>query len=208
MSEWRMKGEYLKNCNCAPTCSCDTTGDPLPHAYCEGLLGMRILEGRCDGIDLSGLNWVGVVHFPGAMHQGNGDWELYIDERASGPQRDALRQILTGKAGGTLFEIIAAVAPRHVGTHFVPIDWRFDKRQRQARLSIPGFIETVTEPLRIIPTGEEQRVIVRLPNGFEYKEMEVARATILRSSSRIRFEWQGTHSSLAHVEHTHAGLIA
>lgn len=208
MPSWKMKGEYLKNCNCFATCSCDTTGNPSPHAYCEGLVGMKIAEGHFDRVDLGGLKWVGVVHFPGAMHQGNGDWELYIDEKASKPQRDALQQILTGKAGGPLFEIVAAVAPKHAGTHFVSIEWQFNKERRRAQISIPGFVETTTEPLKIIPTGEDQRVIVKMPNGFEYKEMEVAQATTLKSTGAIKFNWKGTHSSLAHVEQTDKGLVA
>jgi hypothetical protein len=24
--EWKMKGEYMKNCNCIATCPCDTVG--------------------------------------------------------------------------------------------------------------------------------------------------------------------------------------
>ena len=208
MPTWKMKGEYLKNCNCIQSCPCDTNGNPAPHPYCEGIVGMNIQEGTFDGLDLAGLKWVAVVHFPGAMHQGNGDAELYIDEKATAPQRDVLQQILSGKAGGPLFEVLAAVCPNFKGVHYVPIEWRFNKEGRQARLSVPGFIETMTEPLKIIPTGEEQRVIVQMPNGFEYKEMEVAQAVTLKATGAIKFEWKGTHSSLAHVEHTDKGLVA
>jgi len=208
MAQWRMKGQYLKNCNCLASCPCDTIGTPAPNQFCEGMGGMHIQEGHFDDVDLSGLTWVGVVHFPGAMHEGNGDWEIYIDERASAPQRAALEQILTGKAGGPFFSIVAVVAPNHKGTHFVPIEWTFDKARRRARVAIPGYFETTTAPLTVIPTGEEQRVIVQMPNGFEYKEMEVAQAVTLQSSGAIKFNWQKTHSSLAEVEHTHEGLMA
>jgi len=30
MPAWRMKGEYVKNCNCLQSCPCDTTGNPAP----------------------------------------------------------------------------------------------------------------------------------------------------------------------------------
>lgn len=208
MPSWRMNGEYLKNCNCVPSCPCDTTSNPAPHAYCEGLVGMNIREGKFDGVDLTGVKWIAVVHWPGAIHEGNGDVEVYVDEEALPPQRDALLEILSGKAGGTFFEIVAAVAPNFKGVHFVPINWQFDKEKRLARVSVPGFIETSSQPLKIIPTGEEQRVIVRMPNGFEYKEMEVAQAVTLKSTGAIKFEWRGTHSSLAHVQQTDKGLLA
>jgi hypothetical protein len=38
--------------------------------------------------------------------------------------------------------------------------------------------------------------------------MEVAQTAVLRSHGAIRFDWQGTHSSLAEVTHTHQGLQA
>jgi len=208
MPTWKMKGEYLKNCNCIQSCPCDTNGNPAPHKNCEGMVGMNVQEGTFEGVDLKGVKWVATVHWPGAIHQGNGDVEVFIDEKASQPQRDALLQILSGKAGGTLFEIVAAVCPNFKGVHFAPIDWRFNKEKRQARVSIPGFFETTSEPLKIIPTGDEQRVIVRMPNGFEYKEMEVAQAVTLKATGAIKFDWKGTHSSLAHVEQTNKGLVA
>ncbi len=169
---------------------------------------MNIQDGKFEAVDLKGVKWVATVHWPGAIHQGNGDVEVFIDEKASQPQRDAMLQILSGKAGGAFFEIVAATAPNFKGVRFVPINWMFDKDKRQAHLSIPGFIETTTEPLKIIPTGEEQRVIVKMPNGFEYKEMEVAQAVTLKATGAIKFQWKGTHSSLAYVEQTNKGLVA
>lgn len=107
------------------------------------------------------------------------------------------------------FDGVDLKAVKWVATvHFAPIDWRFNKETRQARVSIPGFFETTSEPLKIIPSGEEQRVIVRMPNGFEYKEMEVAQAVTLTATGAIKFDWKGTHSSLAHVEQTNNGLVA
>ncbi len=208
MATWTLKGEYLKNCNCLPSCPCDTIGDPAPNSYCEGLVGMNIREGHFDAVDLGGLKYAEAFHFPGAMHQGNGDRILYIDQTASPAERDALQQILTGKAGGVLYEIVASVLPNLKGIHFVPIEWQFDMAKRVARISVPGYGETTTAPLKIIPTGEDQRVIVRMPNGFEYKEMEVAQAVILKSTGGIQFDWKRTHSSLAHVERTDKGLVA
>lgn len=208
MPNWKLKGEWLKSCNCIASCPCDMAGNPAPHNFCEGLVGMNIQDGHFENVDLTGLKWAGTVHFPGAMHEGNGHAEMYVDERASQEQRDGLLEILAGKAGGALFEILAAVCPNFEGVHFVPIDWEFNKEQRRARLSIPGYIETESAPLTVIPTGEEQRVIVKMPNGFEYKEMEVAQTVTLKSTGAIKFDWKGTNSNLAHVEQTPAGLVA
>ena len=208
MTSWKMKGQYIKNCNCLATCPCDTIGVPAPHKFCEGVAAMNIQDGHFDGVSLNGLKWAAVVHWPGALHEGNGTLEAFVDQRANEAQRNALIQILTGQVGGTLFEILASVVSKIEGPHFVNIEFQFDKAKRRARVSVPGFFETTSEPLAVPPTGEEQRVIVRMPGGFEYKEMEVAYAGTLKSTGGIKFDWQRTHSSLAEVEHTEKGLVA
>lgn len=205
---WRMKGQYLKNCNCVASCPCDTVGVPVPGPGCEAVVGMHITEGNFDGVPLDGLNWAAVAYFPGALHEGNGSIEAFIDERANEAQRNALGQILTGQAGGTFFEIIASIVSTMHGPHFVPIQLEFDKAKRRARLAVDGFFETTSIPLSVPATGEEQRVVVKLPDGFEYKEMEVAYAGTLKATGAIKFDHAMTHSSLADVEHTDKGLVA
>ena len=206
MPNWRMKGNYLKNCNCVPSCPCDTYGYPAPHEFCEGVVGMEITEGNFDSTDLSGAKWAAVVHWPKALHDGNGTAEIFID--ASEEQREAVGQILSGEVGGPFFEIIQQIVTTFHGPHFTSIDFEFDKDGRRARLSIPDFIETTTEPLKVPATDDEQRVIVTMPNGFEYHEMEVAQTGTLKSTGEIKFDWSGTHSSLAEVDHTPEGVAA
>ena len=106
-----------------------------------------------------------------------------------------------------MFENLSQLVTTIHGPHFVQINWEFDKEKRTARVSIPGFLETESQPLTVPLTGDQQRVIVRMPAGFEDKEMEVASARSLSSTGAIRFDWQGTHSSLAMVEHTDKGLV-
>ena len=208
MADWKMKGQYLKNCNCLPSCPCDTIGVPAPNNFCEGVVGMNIQEGHFDNVDLRGVKWAAIVHWPGALHEGNGTAEIFVDESATEAQRNALLTILSGKAGGTLFEILSQIVTTVHGPYFVKIGWEFDKEKRRARLVLPGFLETTTEPLTVPATGEEQRVIVRMPGGFEYKEMEVAQAVTLKGTGAIKYDWQKTHSSLAEVEHTPVGLAS
>ncbi|WP_136418566.1 DUF1326 domain-containing protein [Herbaspirillum sp. ST 5-3] len=208
MSTWKMKGEYLKNCNCLATCPCDTEGFPSPHKYCEGIVGMHITEGNFGDVRLDGLYWAGIAHWPGALHEGNGRLQPLIDERANEEQRAAMLEILSGKNGGPLFEILAAVCPTVYPPQFVPFTWEFDKDGRHARLTAGKLLKASSEPLTVPATGEQQRVRVVMPDGFEYREMEVARSTELEASGEISFSYKNTHSSLAQVEHTQAGLAA
>ena len=206
--EWKMKGNYLKNCNCNPSCSCDTTGIPSPQEGCEGMAGMEITEGYFGGVRLDGLRWVALYDWPGALHEGKGVLHPILDERATADQRNALLTILSGQAGNVWFEFLASTVGTLHEPKFLPIQFEFDKKKRRARVVIPGFLETVSEPLNIPETDKHQQVIVKMPNGMEYKEFEVAQAKILKGTGAIKFDYQNTHSSLAEVEHTDTGLIA
>lgn len=207
-TEWRMKGHYVKNCNCIASCPCDTAGVPYPGPGCEGMAGMHIVEGRFGSVKLDGLNWVAIYRWPGALHEGNGTLQPLVDEKATEEQRTALLTILSGQSGGTFFEILASIVTMLLEPQFVPITFEFDRKKRQARVVVPGFLETVSEPLRVPANDKDQRVTVRMPEGFEYREMEVASTKVLKGTGKIKFSFSGTHSSLADVDHTQDGLVA
>src|SRR5215470_6475746 len=205
---WRMKGQYIKNCNCIATCPCDTVGFPYPEKGCEGMAGMYIREGNFGNVKLDGLSWVVTYAWPGALHEGNGTVQPFIDRDASEDQRFALLTILSGKAGNAWFEVLASVVTTVHDPQFVPITWEFDKRRRKARVNIPGLLETESVPLTIPATEDEQEVIVRMPKGMEYKEFFVAQSKVLKGTGLLKFDYKGRHSSLADVDHTHEGLQA
>jgi len=124
--KWRMKGQYIKNCNCIATCPCDTVGVPYPHKGCEGMGGMHIVEGHFGKTRLSGLNWIRTMWWPGPVHEGNGHLQLFVDQKATQAQRDALLQILSGKGGNPWFEILASVVTKVYEPQFVsgwPRSW-------------------------------------------------------------------------------------
>ncbi|HLK85635.1 MAG TPA: DUF1326 domain-containing protein [Candidatus Binataceae bacterium] len=205
--EWLMKGRYLKNCNCIPACPCDTIGIPAPYKGCEGMGGMLIEQGDFAGVALDGLSWVAVGRWPGALHEGGGEAALFIDERASAEQRNALLTILSGKAGNAWFEFLASTFSTFHEPQFVPIEFEFDKASRRARVVVAGALETVSGPLILPNTGQEHRVTIRMPDGREYLEMEVAQAMLLKGTGAIRFEHRNTHSTMAEVVHTQDGIV-
>ena len=205
---WRMKGQYIKNCNCIATCPCDTIGFPYPHKGCEGMAGMYITQGNFGDIKLDGLSWVVAYSWPGALHEGNGSVQPFINQIASEEQRTALLTILSGKAGDAWFEILASIVTTVHEPQFLPITWKFDKSRRRARVSVSGFLETESAPLTVPATNDEQEVIVRMPNGMEYKEFYVAQSTVLKGTGPVKFDYKNTHSSLAEVDHTNKGLQA
>ena len=207
-ANWSLEGEWMKNCNCAFGCPCDFNARPT-NGECKGMLGMRILRGHFGETRLDGLGFMVMVHFPGPLHEGNGQAQPLIDERASPEQREALFAILSGRhsAEGTLFQIVPLIVTRFHEPVFAPFEWEFDQPGRTARLRVPGVLETEVEPIRNPVTGAPHRIQVVMPEGFEHREAEVASANI-RSDGAIKFTTQGSHSSLAHVTHTPDGVAA
>jgi hypothetical protein len=207
-TEWRLKGDWIKNCNCAFGCPCDFNARPT-HGNCQGLAGMRIGRGYFGSTQLDGLSFFVVVDFPGPLHEGNGTLQTIIDERSTADQRDALFQILSGKqsAEGTLFHIFSLIVAKTLDPIFAPIDVEFDMDGRKARVSIPGVLETENEPIRNPVTGASHRIRIMMPEGFEHRSAEVCSARIA-STGGIKFEVPQGHGSLATVVQTPQGVAA
>ena len=208
MADWRLEGEWIKNCNCAFGCPCDFNARPT-NGECKGLVGMRITKGHFKEVKLDGLSFFVVVHFPGPLHEGNGQAQPIIEERASAAQREALFNIMSGKNSteGTLFNIFSLIVSKMHDPLFAPVTFKFDKAARTARLSIPGVLETDVEPIKNPVTGAAHHIKVVMPQGFEHREGEIASANI-RSSGAIKFETKGSHSTLAKVVQTPQGVTA
>ncbi len=93
----------------------------------------------------SGLTVVRVTIFPGPglMASGNHKMALYIDERATDEQYDALEQIFTGKAGGPLGRLQVLVT-QFLGTKRVPITYMIDGPIHS--VAIPNILDVAVEP--------------------------------------------------------------
>jgi hypothetical protein len=204
-TEWKMDGPYLKSCNCDPGCPCDFNQHPT-HGHCEGIAVMKVDSGRFGDVDLSGLCWGAAYHWPGALHEGNGDIQPFVDERASETQRDAILQIISGQHGGTFFQVLAVVAPNVKEPQFCAIDFEADLDARSARVRFGDLVEGETETLRGIDPPDPYRILVKIPGGMEYRnesgEADIALTKRLVSSGDISFEISGGHSSLAYVQHS------
>jgi len=207
-SDWHLEGEWMKNCSCAFGCPCDFNALPT-EGYCKGMVGMRITKGHFEKTKLDGVIFAVTVDFPGALHEGNGQMQPIIDERATAEQREALFNIMSGKfsAEGTLFHIFSLIVTKIHDPLFVPITFSFDKDGRVARLLAKGVLETEVEPIKNPVTGAPHRIQVVMPEGFEHRAAEVASANI-RSTGALKFDTQGSHSSLATVVQTPEGVAA
>ena len=205
MIKRRLKGKWLKNCNCAPGCPCDFWAPPTHHK-CEGMLGMQVDDGFYGKTSMRGVTFLAQYHWPGPLHEGNGTVLPILDERSSPAQREAVLQILSGKAGNAWFEVVASLVSRVLPPKVATIDFKVDVKRRRAQVVVPGLLETKAEPIKNLATGGAYVIDVSLPQGMEYKIAAVCQATVNRGFGPIQYDWPGSHSSLAHVEHTQAGL--
>jgi hypothetical protein len=205
---WKMKGQWLKSCNCDYGCPCDFNSLPSKTS-CEGMLAMKIEEGYFKDVNLDGVVWAGTYAWPGALHEGNGTFLPVVDEKATDEQRNAILTILSGQeqVDGTFFQIVSMIVTKVIEPKFLPIEFEFNQEKRTARVAIPGVLETVTNPIKNPITGAEHRIQTVMPEGFEYHMAETASADVNKGLGEIQFDWPMGHSALCHVEHTSNGVV-
>ncbi len=207
-TEWRLRGDWIKNCSCAFGCPCDFNARPS-YGDCNAIVGMRIAQGRFGDVSLDGLVFVGGLSFPGALHEGNGTLQPVVDERADSRQREALLAILSGQHSDedTLLHIFSLIVSRVLDPIFAPITFEFEMDQRTARIVVPGVLETATKPIRHPLSGAPHRIQAVMPEGFEHRKPEIASART-EGGAGLMFSIPEGHNSLATVERIPAGVAA
>jgi hypothetical protein len=173
MKKWFFDADYLQSCNCDYGCPCEFAAPPTA-GFCEGMGVWKIDRGKYGALSLDGLGLAFAAKWPGAIHQGNGTACLFVDEKASKEQRDALLEIASGKAGGLPFEILATTFSTLLEPRFVPFNVRIEGLQSTARLG-DGF-RIALEPIKNPVTGVDETVTVSHGTGFIFKTAECASA--------------------------------
>jgi hypothetical protein len=109
------------------------------------MLAWHIAKGSMGDNSLDGFNVALAAFAPGHMLKVKWDVALYIDERATPAQRDALTKIFAGQAGGEP----AALGPlvgRVLGVKAVPIEFKAEGKRRSLR--IPKIAEMEIEAIK------------------------------------------------------------
>ena len=133
--KWRYTADYMVSCNCDYGCPCNFNARPTK-GQCEGVVAIRIKDGAFGSTALRGLKGVIAAWWPGAIHEGGGVMQSYVDVKASDAQRIALSQILSGEVGGpwALFAKTYKTLP--------PKSSRieFEAKAKRSRLGIDGTL--------------------------------------------------------------------
>ncbi|WP_046867041.1 DUF1326 domain-containing protein [Microvirga massiliensis] len=101
---YRLTGTFLELCDCYSVCPC-WIDRPPDEGRCTGAFAWMIDEGDIGGLNVAGCRVVSVSFHTGHRDTGGQEVFLYVDERASPDQFDALVPVFTGQAGGPLGEL-------------------------------------------------------------------------------------------------------
>ena len=208
MTTWEIKGREYTNCSCDYGCPCQFNGLPTK-GHCHAVFGMQIDAGSHGDTKLDGLRAAAVFKWPGAVHEGNGEAVVVVDEGASDMQRDALLRILTGQDTdpfATVFAVFASTLTKVHAPVFAAIDFAADVEARRGHIDVKGMIESVGEPIRNKATGAESRAQIVLPDGFEYTVAEVASGTS-KTKAPVHVSFKDSHAHFANLHMNNHGVV-
>jgi len=208
MVNWMIKARDFTNCNCAYGCPCQFNALPT-HGNCKAILCYAIDEGHYGSTRLDGLKVAGVVAWPGAIHEGNGEVQLIVDQQATPAQREALLRIFSGQdteLGATVWQVFSTTFTKVHDPIFAEIEFEVDIERRTARLVVADVIEGRGEPIRNPVTGAEHHARIELPQGFEYRVAEMGRGWS-KSMGAIRMDLADSYGQFADIHLCQNGVV-
>lgn len=149
-----VEGDYFETCQCDVSCPCIWL-KPADNEECDVILAWHVSKGEKDGVDLSGMNAVLAVHSPKQMTDGGWKVALYLDDRATPEQSEALGAVFSGQAGGHLAGLapligeVAGVAPAAI---------TFDRSNGSLHAEVAGVLTMSAEEIKGLD-GENPPVI-------------------------------------------------
>ena len=194
-----MKADYVETCNCDFGCPCNFNGFPT-YGYCRALVLYHIQSGSFGNVKLDGLDAIVAVSWPKAIHEGNGTFQLFVTNTADQNQRQALVNILSGKAKGNgPFASFATTYKYVLDPQFVDINTKIDGRKTS--FSVPGILDVQVENFVNPVTGEEQDTKIELPKGFIWKIADMAKTKVMRIlTPNLNFDDNGKNALYSVVE--------
>lgn len=208
MTPWELRATEFANCNCDYGCPCQFNALPTK-GNCEAVVCLEIAEGHYGDVKLDGLRFGTVYYFPGAVHEGNGKAQPFVDERATEEQRDAILKIGSGQDTDpmtTMFAVYSAMVTEMYEPIFAPIEFEVDVDARKGHFAVPGVAETRGEPIKNPVTGAEHRARIDLPHGFEYEIAEVGSATST-TQGKIELKLENSYGQFAHLHLNNHGVV-
>ena len=198
--DWELKGTVIVACNCDYGCPCNFNARPTA-GKCEGTWTWHVERGTFGETSLDDLNFTVCVNWPGAIHEGNGEALILVDERADEAQRNAIETLVGGDAGGP-WGVLAWTWPTIHGPKPVTYDLHLDGVK--TRVKAGESYEVVSETIKNPVSGAEVHPGATLPEGIVFKEADFGSSTTFRVSDGIAYEHPGKYTAVGPFEYSSA----
>jgi hypothetical protein len=162
-----IEGRLLEVCTCNVLCPCWVGEDP-DGGTCDSVLGWSVDKGTVEGIDVAGLTLALSVHIPGNVF--SGDWRavVYIDDRSSAEQQEALLKVFTGQLGGSIADL-AGLIGEVIAVERVPIDFAVEEGQGTLTIGDTASMQLVSfQGATGLPTVLQESVFSTIPGSPAY----------------------------------------
>src|SRR5439155_12684714 len=104
------------------------------------------------------------------------------------------------------FQVFSTTLDKLHDPIFAAIDFDVDVDQRKARLVVPGITEGRGAPIINPVTGNEHRVRIDLPAGFEYSLAEMGRGWTT-TSGPIKMQLSDSYGQFANIHLSQSGIV-
>ena len=177
---YRLEGRLLEVCTCGVLCPCWVGADP-DGGTCDGTLSWHFDKGEIDGVDVSGLTIAILCHIPGNILKGNWRAVIFVDEKASPQQEEAILNAYTGKLGGPVAEF-AQLIGEVVAVERVPITFEVEKGK--GRLQIGSAVTADVEPFQGA-TGRDTTLHDTVFSSIPGSPAYVGKAPVYKATSPV-----------------------
>jgi hypothetical protein len=196
-ADWTLKGTVLIACNCDFGCPCNFNALPTT-GKCEGGWTWHVAEGSFGDTPLDGLNFSVFVNWPGAIHEGNGEALILVDERADDAQREAISTLIGGGVGGP-WGILAWTWPTIHGPKAV--HYEIELNGIESRVKAGDAVEVTSTTIKNPVTGAEVHPGVVLPEGIIIKHGDLGASSVFSVNDGITFDHSGQYTAVGPFEY-------
>ncbi|PKB83360.1 MAG: hypothetical protein DSY78_09140 [Chloroflexi bacterium] len=191
--DWTAKGDLFEGCNCNLLCPCHVSfRQPPTMGYCDTIWAVSFEQGSYGDVDLAGLNAAIFLHCPGNMADGDWTTVLYVDDRSSPEQDQALRAIFSGDDGGPWGVMSQFYTDgKYAAIKRVPLEMTIDGRTRTITAPDRLFLEMQT-----LRGGEDRQGLVtinNLRNVIHGNEHVMGLSNFNVKDETMTWEYQGKH---------------
>ena len=189
---WTLDGQVIVSCNCDYGCPCNFNARPS-RGKCEGGWTWHVEHGAFSGVRLGGLNFSVYANWPGAIHEGNGEALILVDERADERQRDAIATLVRGEVGGP-WGVLAWTWPKIHGPLAVPYEVKLDGIA--TRVKAGNAVEVESTTIKNPVTGADVHPGIILPEGIIVKSANLGCSKVFRIREGVPMDHSGQYTAV------------